>query len=67
MTEGFTTILQDFVGDDFPQTINIGLDGYAGYIGFKGLPTPIVIVLRLVDINTVNNEGMITRDLIYRN
>lgn len=51
-TLGFTTVVQDFVGDDFPQTINISLDNVSGLIDFSGNPTNKVLALSLCDINS---------------
>lgn len=67
MTESFTTILQDFVGDNYPQTISIALRGYGGLIGWDGGVSTKIIVLNLCSITTHGSNGIVMRDLVYKN
>lgn len=67
VTECFTTVLQEFIGDNFPQTISIALRSFSGLIGFTGTPTNRIITMNLVDINTTIENGLTKRDLIYKN
>lgn len=66
-TQGFTTVIQDYIGDDFPQNISLSIDGVSGFIDYTGAATNKIIVLTLADINTTVNENIVTRDLIYKN
>lgn len=68
MTESFTTVILDFIGDTFPSTISIGLEGFSGFIGKNGVPTNRIIVMNLCAVTaTVNPQGIVSRDLVYKN
>lgn len=60
-------MIQDYVGDDFPQTISLTLDGISGFVDFSGNVTNQIIVLSLCDINSTYVDGILSRDLIYKN
>lgn len=60
-------MIQDYIGDDFPQTISLGIDSVSGFVGFDGSPSNKIMVLTLADINTTVVDGIVSRDLIYKN
>ena len=67
MTETFQTVLQDFVGDDYPKTISIGLQGFGGFIGADGGITNKIILMNLSSITVHQINGVVSRDLVYKN
>lgn len=57
----------NFIGDGFPQTISIGIKNYSGYTQKSGQPTNKIIVLNLCSVDTRVTNGIVSRDLIYKN
>lgn len=68
MTEAFTTVILDYVGDNFPQTISLTIKNFSGFKGLSGNQTNKVIVLNLTAINSIiTPQGIVSRDLVYKN
>jgi hypothetical protein len=65
-TESFQTILPNYVGDDFPQTLCFGLRDFNGYCARDGTPTKNIIVMDLVATSIKTVGGITMRDLAYK-
>lgn len=66
-TESFTTVILDYVGDNFPQTISIALKSFSGFISKQGVQTNKIIILNLFQVSsTITAQGIQYRDLVYK-
>lgn len=67
LTETFQTVLTNYVGDDFPQTIAFAFRNFNGYMDKSGTVTKKFIVLDLVGTTIKSTmSGLISRDLVYK-
>lgn len=56
------------MGDNFPQTISVSLTGFSGFVDKSGGQTSKIIILNLSNINSsVNPQGIVSRDIVYKN
>mgnify|MGYP000452785113 CR=1 FL=1 len=61
-------MILDFVGDNFPQTISIGVKNFSGFVEKDGTNSNKIIVMNLFSVSSnITQQGIQYRDLIYKN